>query len=100
MTGLKINMCKSNIYGINLSGGILSMVYSFLTCGIGVIPFKFWGVKVADSPRNVAIWRDVIKNVSTRLSKWRGKVLSLGGRVMLINSILLYSLSFLRSLKR
>ncbi|XP_058775785.1 uncharacterized mitochondrial protein AtMg01250-like [Vicia villosa] len=88
MTGLKINMCKSNIYGINLSDGILSMASSFLTCGIRAIPFKFLGVKVGDSPMKVAIWRDVIKNVSSRLSKWSAKFLSLGGRVVLINSIL------------
>ncbi|XP_058783674.1 uncharacterized protein LOC131658394 [Vicia villosa] len=104
MAGLKINFSKSNIYGINLSDANLQMSYSFMSCGIGDLPFKFLGVKVGDSPRKLATWKDVIKDTRRRLDKWRGGFLSIGGRVVLINSVLnaipLYSLSFYQAPKK
>ncbi|XP_058733674.1 uncharacterized protein LOC131605319 [Vicia villosa] len=104
MAGLKINFSKINIYGINLSDTTLQILSTFMSCEIGVSPFKFLGVMVGDSPRKVAMWKDVIKYIRRRLDKWRGIFLSIGERVVLINSILnaipLYSLSFYRAPKK
>lgn len=49
------------------------------------------------------MWKDVMRNVKTRLDKWRGRFLSIGGRIVLINLVLnvipLYTISFCRALK-
>lgn len=98
MSGLKVNFCKSYIYGLNLDDTKMHITLSFLACGVEVYPFKFLGVMVSDSPRKIAMWKEVVRNVRKRLDKWKGRHLSIGGRVVLINSILnailLYSLPF------
>lgn len=104
MSGLKVNFFKSNIYGINLSKRVLDMSPALLTCGIGTLPFKFLGIMVDDNPRKIEMWKEVINDVRRCLEKWRGRFLSIGGRVMLINSVLntvsLYLLSFYRFPKK
>lgn len=104
MVGLKINFNKSNIYGINLDAVNFQMSSTFLSCGIGSAPFKFLGVTVSDSPRKLNMWKDVVKDIRRRLDNWRGRFLSIGGRVVLINSVLnsipLYSLSVYRAPKK
>lgn len=104
MSVLKVNFCKSNVYDINLSDMMLALTSSFLACGIKTLPFKFLGVMVGDSPRKVAMCKKVVRNVRRRLDMWSRRFLSLGGRVVLINSILnyipLYSLSFYRAPKK
>lgn len=41
MSGLRVNFCKSNIYGINFSDRELQLSSTFLACGVGDFPFKF-----------------------------------------------------------
>ncbi|XP_058725827.1 uncharacterized mitochondrial protein AtMg00310-like [Vicia villosa] len=81
----------------------MDMTSNFLNCGVGVLPFKFLGIKVGGNPRKVSMWNEVIEYVRKRLKKWRGRFLSMGGRVTLLNSILnavpIYSLSFYRAPK-
>ncbi|XP_058741746.1 uncharacterized protein LOC131614136 [Vicia villosa] len=104
MSGLKVNFGKSSILGVNLSSRIIAMSSAFLNCVIGVMPFKFLGVMVGGNPRKVGMWKDVLNDVRRRLDKWRGRFLSMGGRVTLINSILnsipIYSLSFYHAPKK
>ncbi|XP_058750811.1 uncharacterized protein LOC131623820 [Vicia villosa] len=56
---------------------------------------------VGDSPRKIVMWKEVVRNVRNRLNEWRGRHLSIGGRVVLLNSVIyaipLYSLSFYRA---
>ncbi|XP_058726622.1 uncharacterized protein LOC131597980 [Vicia villosa] len=85
MSGLKVNLCKSNLYGINMGEWNLEGASTFLSCNIGKLPFKFLGVMVGDSPRRCGMWKDVISNCRRKLTAWRGRYLSLGGRVVLIN---------------
>lgn len=60
--------------------------------------FKFLEVNVGDSPRTVDMLYEIIENVKIRLSSWKSRHLSMGGRVVMINSILnlipLYTISF------
>lgn len=81
----------------------MNIVVAFLACGIGSFPFKFLGVMVEDSPRKLKMWKHVVRNVKSRLDKWKGRFISIGGRVVLINSffnsIPLYTLSFYRAPK-
>ncbi|XP_058746645.1 uncharacterized protein LOC131619576 [Vicia villosa] len=53
---------------------------------------------VGDSPRRCIMWKNVISNCRRKLPTWRGRYLSLGGRAVLINSVLntipVHALSF------
>ncbi|XP_058757397.1 uncharacterized protein LOC131630651 [Vicia villosa] len=101
MSGLSINFLKSNIYGINVGDWFLEAASSFLSCKVGSIPFKYLGVRVGGNPRSISLWKDLIGVIRKRLAVWRGKNLSLAGRVVLINAVInaipIYYLSFFKA---
>lgn len=65
-----------------------------------VIPFKFRGFSVGWNPRRVYACDSVIQSFRNKLTIWKGKHLSLGGRVTIVNFVLcnlsIYSLSFFK----
>ncbi|GJV55469.1 RNA-directed DNA polymerase, eukaryota, reverse transcriptase zinc-binding domain protein [Tanacetum coccineum] len=61
---------------------------SMVGCSTFNSPFKYLGVKVGDNMSRINSWEEVINNVSTRLSKWKLKTLSIGGRLTLTKSVL------------
>nr|KYP43495.1 Putative ribonuclease H protein At1g65750 family [Cajanus cajan] len=73
----------------------------FLNCTVGSLPFSYLGLPIGANPRLLKTWDPVISKVQKRLSKWKGKNLSFGGRSVLLKSILhsipIYYLSFFKA---
>jgi hypothetical protein len=87
-SGLKVNFSKSCVIGVNTSIEFLGMASEFLNCRIGRTPFKYLGLPVGASPRNMSTWEPMLDSVRGRLGSWRNKYVSLGGRIVLINAVL------------
>ncbi|XP_058774309.1 uncharacterized protein LOC131648579 [Vicia villosa] len=98
--GLKVNMGKSNLYGIGLEKSFILAASQFLMCKIGKFPFKFLGVMVGGNHRRISFWNPILAAMKAKLSPRIGRFLSIGERITLIKSvlsnILLYYLSFFR----
>ncbi|XP_021980836.1 uncharacterized protein LOC110876986 [Helianthus annuus] len=56
----------------------------------GQIPFVYLGITVGVHMNRIANWRPVFEVFESRLSLWKASVLSIGGRVTLIKSVLGY----------
>ncbi|GAU32684.1 hypothetical protein TSUD_145580 [Trifolium subterraneum] len=87
-SGLKVNFWKSSIMGVNVSHDFLVMASGFLNCRIGNLPFKYLGLPVGANPRLSTTWAPMLDLLKRRLGKWGNKYISLGGRIVLINSVL------------
>nr|GEW04179.1 zinc finger, CCHC-type [Tanacetum cinerariifolium] len=87
-SGLHINMFKSKIMGIAVDGDKVDQVAHRIGCGILEVPFTYLGSKVGGCMSRIQNWSDVVENMSSRLSKWKMKTLSIGGRLTLINAVL------------
>ncbi|XP_058776599.1 uncharacterized mitochondrial protein AtMg01250-like [Vicia villosa] len=48
MSGSRINFHKSNLYGINVDQWFMEAASTFLSCKVGLLPFKFLGVRVGE----------------------------------------------------
>ncbi|GJR31837.1 hypothetical protein Tco_1108069 [Tanacetum coccineum] len=59
-----------------------------LGCLILRTPFTYLGTKVGDNMNRVLAWQEVIDKVKNRLSNWKMKALSIGGRLTLLKSVL------------
>ncbi|GKD38174.1 hypothetical protein Tco_1258381, partial [Tanacetum coccineum] len=57
-------------------------------CATFTTPFTYLGVKVGISSSRRKSWDDVTDKIASRLSKWKTKTLSIGGRLTLTKSVL------------
>jgi hypothetical protein len=87
-SGLRINFGKSCLMGVNVHADFLELACSFLNCRLGEIPFNYLGLPVGANPRRFSTWDPLISYLKRRLSSWGKKHISLGGRIVLINSVL------------
>ncbi|GKD66776.1 RNA-directed DNA polymerase, eukaryota, reverse transcriptase zinc-binding domain protein [Tanacetum coccineum] len=84
-SGLKINMNKSKILGIQVEVVKVKQAASKLGCLILNTPFSYLGTKIGGSMSRVHAWDEVVEKVTSRLSRWKMKTLSIGGRLTLLN---------------
>ncbi|GJX55522.1 RNA-directed DNA polymerase, eukaryota [Tanacetum coccineum] len=87
-SGLKINLHKSKLFGIGISHDIVASAARSIGCSTLSMPFNYLGVKVGGSMSRLNSWDDVLAKLTSRLSKWKLKTLSIGGRLMLTKSVL------------
>nr|GEV12801.1 RNA-directed DNA polymerase, eukaryota [Tanacetum cinerariifolium] len=107
MESLHISVCRAMngrlLNGIRLHGS-LSLSHLFYAddalfigewsdvnlCGCSIMQNKFWylGVMVGDCMSRFKAWEDVVIKLRMRLSKWKAKTLSIGGRLTLLKSVL------------
>ncbi|GJS99233.1 RNA-directed DNA polymerase, eukaryota, reverse transcriptase zinc-binding domain protein [Tanacetum coccineum] len=88
LEGLKINMCKSKIMGIEVDNGKVSRAATKFGCLVLKAPFLYLGSYVGGDMNKIQSWKDIIDRIRRRLSRWKMKMLSIGGRLMLIKSVL------------
>jgi hypothetical protein len=73
---------------------------AFLNCKRVTIPFSYLGLLVGENPRRASTWDPVVDRLRKRLRSWGNRYVSLGGRTVLINSVLnsipIFCLSFLK----
>ncbi|GKC73223.1 putative reverse transcriptase domain-containing protein, partial [Tanacetum coccineum] len=67
---------------------VMAYTASSIGCATLTSPFNYLGVKVGGNMLRLVSWDEVTTKISSRLSKWKLKTLSVGGRYTLIKSIL------------
>ncbi|XP_058749275.1 uncharacterized protein LOC131622266 [Vicia villosa] len=100
VSGLRINMWKSKMYAIGIDQYFMQAASQFLSCKLDQVPFKFLGIVVGGNPRRINFWNPIMSILKAKFSPWIGKLMSIGGRVTLINSVVnnlpVYYLSFFK----
>lgn len=100
VSGLRVNFHKSCLMGVNVSEEFLVMASTFLNCKVGLIPFMYLGLPVGANPKKLSTWEPVLERISAKFSSWRNRYISLGGRIVLLNSVLnsipIFYLSYLK----
>ncbi|GJS68653.1 RNA-directed DNA polymerase, eukaryota, reverse transcriptase zinc-binding domain protein [Tanacetum coccineum] len=88
ISGLKINVRKSNVLGIGVSDNDVTSMANIIGCGAASLPMKYLGVPVGCNMSRCSNWNTIIKKFSSKLSSWKARLLSVGGRLSLIKSVL------------
>ncbi|GJU84710.1 RNA-directed DNA polymerase, eukaryota [Tanacetum coccineum] len=87
-SGLKINIHKSKLMGIGIPQDVVASTANSIGCAILTSPFNYLRVKVGGNMSRLISWDEVIAKISSRLSKWKLKTLSIGGRYTLTKPVL------------
>ncbi|GKA92855.1 RNA-directed DNA polymerase, eukaryota [Tanacetum coccineum] len=88
-SGLRINIQKCSIMGV---GGVthaeVTRGANVFGCEASKTPFKYLGVMVGNKMTRIQSWDLIIDKVVARLSKWKAKTISIGGRFTLTKAVL------------
>lgn len=87
ISGLKINWRKSNIFPINEVTQI-QVLANILRCGVRKLPTVYLGLSLGAKHKTLEIWDNFVEKTEKKLAMWKAKYLSIGGKLILINSVL------------
>ncbi|KAJ0532538.1 putative RNA-directed DNA polymerase [Helianthus annuus] len=87
-SGLKINIEKSNLYGLGVDMAEIGVMANEVGCKPDSPPFRYLGLKVGANMNRINNWQPVYGIFQARLAKWKSHLLSIGGRVVIIKSVL------------
>ena len=88
ISGLRVNLRKSIILGINIEDDLIHNLATITGCEVGVWPISYLGLPLGGNPRKISFWDPVVNKVAKRLDGWKKAFLSRGGRLTLIQSVL------------
>jgi hypothetical protein len=98
LSGLKINFHKSELYCFGEAQDHAQLYAELFGCNQGEFPIRYLSMPIHFRRLTNVEWKIIEERLQLRLSSLKGKLLSIGGRLVLINSVLsnmvLYMLSF------
>lgn len=78
----------------------MELACNFLNCTQGSLPFKYLGLPVGANSGRTVTWEPLLEILNQRLNNWENKYISIGGRIVLLNSVLnsipIFYLSFMK----
>ena len=86
--GLRVNLSKSILLGINTDAFLLQELAELSGCELGDWPIKYLGLPLGGNPRQIHFWDLMVTKVAKRLDDWKRSFLSRGGRLTVIHSVL------------
>ncbi|XP_022030457.1 uncharacterized protein LOC110931368 [Helianthus annuus] len=88
VSGLKVNLAKCSLMGVGVENVVVQEMAKNIGCKKGDIPFTFLGLPIGENMKRVKPWRPIIDKFSKKLSRWKAKSLSMGGRITLAKAVL------------
>lgn len=103
LSGLKVNFDKSEIFCFGKTREEEQQQKQNFGCEVGSLPFRYLGVPIHYRKLKNSDWYSVESRCDGKLGCWKGKLLSYGDRLVLVNSVLtslpMFMLSFLELAK-
>ena len=88
LTGLEINFHKSELFCFGRANEEQEAYRQLFGCELGALPFTYLGIPIHHRKRTNREWKCIEDRFEKKLSYWKGKLMSYGSRLILINSVL------------
>ena len=76
------------MFGVGTAPGEKNRWANILGCEVGQLPFQYLGVPVGANMNLKKNWKPIIDRFNAKLSIWKAKTLSFGGRLTLLKAVL------------
>jgi len=96
--GLKVNFLKSKLGGLGVEQIMIQCFAAILNCEVMETSFVYLGMSVGGCHKRKAFWDGVVGRMKKSLSRWKGRFLSLAGRICMIKLVLSFIPLFYLSL--
>ncbi|GKB28130.1 RNA-directed DNA polymerase, eukaryota [Tanacetum coccineum] len=83
---LKININKSNLYGVGVSSAEVANMAEGMCCSSSSLPFSYLGLPIGSNMGRITNWTTLIDRFKARLSGWKANMLSSGGFIFQLHS--------------
>ncbi|WVZ57553.1 LOW QUALITY PROTEIN: hypothetical protein U9M48_007925 [Paspalum notatum var. saurae] len=87
LSGLKINFHKNESFCFGEAKEWESQYSNLFGCRVGSYPFRYLGIPMHFRKLSNKDWKMIEERIERKLSNRKGKMLSFGGRLVLLNSI-------------
>ncbi|KAM0888278.1 hypothetical protein ACQ4PT_028461 [Festuca glaucescens] len=87
-TGLQINFHKSTFVPMHMTEQEANNAASILGCATAAMPCTYLGLPLSASKISKGLLQPVINKIQKRLPGWMPRLMSSGGRIQMINSVL------------
>ncbi|GJS16186.1 RNA-directed DNA polymerase, eukaryota, reverse transcriptase zinc-binding domain protein [Tanacetum coccineum] len=83
-----LQSARTSILVNGVSSEEIVSLASLTGCSPGNLPFKYLGLPIGANMNQVSNWNILVDRFRTKLSSWKANLLSIGGRLTLIKSVL------------
>jgi hypothetical protein len=88
LSRLKINFDISELFYFGEAQDDADLYAKLFGCGLGSFPISYLGIPIHHQRLTLVEWKLVEERLHKQLGSWKGKLLSLGGRLVLRNAVL------------
>ena len=88
VSGLKVNLNKSRVYGVGVLRSEVDDMARCMGCSVGDLPLTYLGLPIGVCMIRESSLRPVVEKFKKRLTDWKAKAMSFGGRLTLVKSVL------------
>ncbi|XP_071699157.1 uncharacterized protein [Rutidosis leptorrhynchoides] len=87
-SGLKLNVSKSHEFGVGVESNMVKMVVVVSGYRARSFPTKYLSIPIGSNMRRVSSWGELIQKYHSRLASWKATIISSGGRLTLLKSVM------------
>lgn len=87
-SGQLVNAAKSKFYSGSLPLSRISVIASITGFSHGCLPFTYLGIPLFKGKPRTLHLRPIYDKIKVKISAWRGRMLSIMGRVQLVNAVI------------
>lgn len=82
--GLKVNLFKSALIGIPVDADHIAQLAEIMGCKVESLSTSYLGLPLSMGCLSTSLWNPVVERIDKKLSAWKARFLSVGGRITLI----------------
>lgn len=98
LSGIKINFAKTDLVPMNIAQEEAKQLAVVIGCKVTSFPIKYLGVPLHDKKLRRNDWGLILDKIASKIKNWKGSLLSIGGRLIIINAVLTAVLLYMLSL--